>query len=214
MGRKRGFMKKDKAFPSARRDRGQAVVAWPPLPVKLHQMGEPILPRPGRRSCARRRSGRRIELNTNCGLITPGDTSDGLYAAGIRQPHPVVPDARSLELQDPPKRRAFLRHYREKVSGSRSAQGGDRARTILEIDSMNSSTRRYGDREARHRRSRPQDWILFAQELRAEVRPPAHAHDWARSAPRTSWTRTRTAAATRCCLACTSSGSAATRGAT
>ena len=91
------------------------------------------------------------------------------------------------------------------------------ARTHLEIDIMNT---KYADgyrivSEDEQALAFLEDWIGFAQELErryglAAARPTTGSA----SAPSTSWTRTRTAAATSCWTACTWSGSAATPGAT
>jgi organic radical activating enzyme len=83
MGRRRGFMKKEKAFRIL--DEVARKRSWlgPLYPVKLHQMGEPML-HPDLAAIVEHAEsqGVPIELNTNCGLITE-EKLDGLYQVAL-----------------------------------------------------------------------------------------------------------------------------------
>src|SRR5439155_20323074 len=83
MGRRRGFMKKEKVFRLLDEIAGKRSWLGPIFPVKLHQMGEPFL-HPDLPAIVEHAESRAvgIELNTNCGLITR-ENIDPLYRAGL-----------------------------------------------------------------------------------------------------------------------------------
>ena len=106
MDRRRGFMKKEKRVPAARRDRAEALVARADLPGEAAPDG-----RADPASGAGRRSWRNaeergvpIELNTNCGLIT-AESIDGALPRRPHQPDPVLPDARPRDASRRARRR-------------------------------------------------------------------------------------------------------------
>ena len=117
MGRRRGFMKKEKVFRIL--DEIAAKRSWlgPLYPVKLHQMGEPML-HPDLAAIVEHAESRGvgIELNTNCGLIT-AENIDGALPGGPDQPDPVLPDARRRVASRPARRRASP----STTTGTRSA---------------------------------------------------------------------------------------------
>ena len=71
MGRRRGFMKKEKVYRILDEIADKRAWLGPLYPVKLHQMGEPFL-HPDLPAIVEHAESRGvgIELNTNCGLIT------------------------------------------------------------------------------------------------------------------------------------------------
>ncbi|HET9314960.1 MAG TPA: radical SAM protein [Vicinamibacteria bacterium] len=180
MGRRRGFMKKEKAFRLL--DEIAAKKPWlgPLYPVKLHQMGEPFL-HPDLVEIVRRAEdlGVGVELNTNCGLITP-ENIDGLYAAGLTNLilSYQTPDPTSFKTRKAP--RLAFDDYREKVRLAVERKVATGARTNLEIDIMNT---KYADgyaivSEDEQALAFLRDWISFAQELEARYGLPPRAHDW------------------------------------
>ena len=216
MGRRRGFMKKEKVFGIPGRDRGQALLARPDLPGQA--------PPDGRADAASRSPaiveyaesrGVGIELNTNCGLITP-ENIEALYRAGLTNLilSYQTPDADSFKTRKAP--RIAFDAYRDKVRLAVEKKVALGARTHLEIDIMNT---KYADSykivsEDEQAMAFLEDWIAYARslELRYGLAPARTTRS--SSAAATSSTRTRTAAATSCWTGWCSSGSAATPGAT
>jgi radical SAM protein with 4Fe4S-binding SPASM domain len=182
MGRRRGFMKKEKAFRIL--DEIAAKRSWlgPLYPVKLHQMGEPFL-HPDLPAIVERAESRGIgvELNTNCGLITP-DNIDALYRAGLTNLilSYQTPDAGSFKTRKAP--RIAFEDYRDKVRLAVERKVALGARTHLEIDIMNT---KYADSyrivsEDEQALAFLQDWIAFAKSLEARYGLAPHEHDWER----------------------------------
>jgi MoaA/NifB/PqqE/SkfB family radical SAM enzyme len=180
MGRKRGFMKKEKAFRLLEEIAAKRSWLGPLYPVKLHQMGEPFL-HPDLVEIVRRAEelGIGIELNTNCGLITP-ENIDGLYAAGLTNLilSYQTPDPGSFKTRKAP--RLAFDDYREKVRLAVRQKVATGARTNLEIDIMNT---KYADgyaivSEDEQALAFLQDWIGFAQELEREHGLTPRVHDW------------------------------------
>src|SRR4029077_15674627 len=99
-----GFMKKEKVFRILDEIGEKRGWLGPLYPVKLHQKGEPFLhpqhPATGGDAGSR---GVPIELNTNCGLITP-DNIEALYRAGLTNLilSYQTPDELSFNTRKPP----------------------------------------------------------------------------------------------------------------
>jgi MoaA/NifB/PqqE/SkfB family radical SAM enzyme len=179
MGRRRGFMKKEKVFRIL--DEIAQKRAWlgPLYPVKLHQMGEPFLhpDLPAIVDYAESR-GVPIELNTNCGLITP-DNIDALYGAGLTNLilSYQTPDEVSFKTRKAP--RIAFDDYREKVRLAVERKVALKARTHLEIDIMNT---KYADSyrivsEDEQAMAFLEDWVSFARELEKKYGLSPRAHD-------------------------------------
>jgi MoaA/NifB/PqqE/SkfB family radical SAM enzyme len=180
MGRKRGFMKKEKAFRLLEEIAHKKSWLGPLYPVKLHQMGEPFL-HPDLVEIVRKAEdlGLGIELNTNCGLITR-EIVDGLYGAGLTNLilSYQTPDPASFKTRKAP--RLAFDDYREKVRLAVERKVATRARTSLEIDIMNT---KYADgyaivSEDEQALDFLRDWIGFAQELEAKHGLAPRTHDW------------------------------------
>jgi MoaA/NifB/PqqE/SkfB family radical SAM enzyme len=180
MGRKRGFMKKEKAFRLLQEIADKKSWLGPLYPVKLHQMGEPFL-HPDLVEIVRKAEdlGLGIELNTNCGLITR-EIVDGLYQAGLTNLilSYQTPDPTSFKTRKAP--RLAFDDYREKVRLAVERKVATGARTHIEIDIMNT---KYADgyaivSEDEQALAFLRDWIAFAQELEAKYGLPPRAHDW------------------------------------
>jgi MoaA/NifB/PqqE/SkfB family radical SAM enzyme len=165
MGRRRGFMKKEKVFGIL--DEIAAKRSWlgPIYPVKLHQMGEPMLhpDLPAIVEYAESR-GVGIELNTNCGLITP-ENIEALYRAGLTNLilSYQTPDADSFKTRKAP--RIAFDAYRDKVRLAVERKVALGARTHLEIDIMNT---KYADSykivsEDEQAMAFLEDWIAYAR---------------------------------------------------
>jgi MoaA/NifB/PqqE/SkfB family radical SAM enzyme len=138
MKRRRGFMKKEQAF--ALFDEVAQKKHWlgPLFPVKLHEMGEPLLHPDLPEIVAHAESrGLPIELNTNCSLITQ-EGIDALYSAGLT--HLILsyqtPDASSFRTRKAP--RLTFEEYRDKVRLAVERKFALGARTRIEIDVMNT----------------------------------------------------------------------------
>ena len=179
MGRRRGFMKKDKVFRIL--DEIAAKRSWlgPIYPVKLHQMGEPMLhpDLPAIVEYAESR-GVGIELNTNCGLITP-ENIEALYRAGLTNLilSYQTPDADSFKTRKAP--RIAFDAYRDKVRLAVEKKVALGARTHLEIDIMNT---KYADSykivsEDEQAMAFLEDWIAFARELERKHGLAPRVHD-------------------------------------
>ena len=180
MGRRRGFMKKEKAFRIL--DEVAEKRAWlgPLYPVKLHQMGEPML-HPDLAAIVEHAESRgvAIELNTNCGLITE-EKLDALYRAGLTNMilSYQTPDQESFKTRKAP--RIKFEEYRDKVRLAVERKVALGARTHLEIDIMNT---KYADgykivSEDEQALAFLEDWVAFAQRLEAKYGLPPRGHDW------------------------------------
>jgi MoaA/NifB/PqqE/SkfB family radical SAM enzyme len=182
MGRKRGFMKKEKVFRILDEIAGKKAWLGPLYPVKLHQMGEPFL-HPDLVAIVERaeRLGVGIELNTNCGLITE-ERIEGLYKAGLTNLilSYQTPDAETFRTRKAP--RLVFDEYRDKVRLAVERKVALGARTNLEIDIMNTkysdSYRIVGEEE--QALAFLEDWIAFAQGLEATYGLAPRQHDWER----------------------------------
>ncbi len=217
MDRRRGFMKKERVFRILDEIAEKRPFLGPLFPVKLHQMGEPML-HPDLAAIVERAESRGvpIELNTNCGLITQ-ERVDGALPGRPHEPDPVVPDAGPGDVQDPQGAEARLRRV--------PRQGPPRGRAEGRARGAHEPRDRHHEHEVRRRlphrqRGRAGAW----RSSPTGSRSPASSSSGTgssrgrttsrRSARRGSSTATRTAAATRSSTASTSSGSAATPGAT
>ena len=179
MGRRRGFMKKQKVF--AILDEIAAKRSWlgPLYPVKLHQMGEPFLhpDLPEIVDYAQSR-GVAVELNTNCGLITP-ENIEALYRAGLTNLilSYQTPDADSYKTRKAP--RIPFEAYRDKVRLAVERKVALGAPTHLEIDIMNT---KYADgyrivSEDEQAVAFLEDWVAFARALEEKYGLAPRAHD-------------------------------------
>ena len=179
MDRRRGFMKKEKVFRLLDEIAAKRGRLGPIFPVKLHQMGEPML-HPDLAAIVERAEGLGvpIELNTNCGLITR-ERVDGLYRAGLTNLilSYQTPDPESFKTRKAP--RLVFDEYRDKVRLAVERKAALRARTNIEIDIMNTKHAEgyrivSGDDEAL---GFVEDWIGFCQGLEARYGLPARQHD-------------------------------------
>jgi MoaA/NifB/PqqE/SkfB family radical SAM enzyme len=178
MDRRRGFMKKEQAF--AILDELAEKRSWlgPLYPVKLHQMGEPMLHPDLALIVAHAESrGVPIELNTNCGLITE-ERVDALYRAGLTNLilSYQTPDAATFVTRKAP--RLLFDEYRDKVRLAVERRFALGARTKIEIDIMNTKHAE-GFRivsEDEQALAFLADWIEFSRgvEQRHGLSPRAH----------------------------------------
>lgn len=179
MDRRRGFMKKEHAFRIL--DELAEKRAWlgPLYPVKLHQMGEPMLHPDLPEIVARAESrGLPIELNTNCGLITE-ERIDALYRAGLTNLilSYQTPDAGSFLTRKAP--RISFDEYRDKVRLAVERRFALRARTNIEIDIMNTKHAE-GFRivsEDEQAIAFLRDWIEFSRGVERRHGLPPRVHD-------------------------------------
>ncbi|HUG54306.1 MAG TPA: radical SAM protein [Vicinamibacteria bacterium] len=180
MGRRRGFMKKEKTFRILDEIAEKRTWLGPLYPVKLHQMGEPFL-HPDLPEIVEHAESRGvgIELNTNCGLITP-ENIEALYRAGLTNLilSYQTPDLESFRTRKAP--RIAFDEYRDKVRLAVERKVALGARTHLEIDIMNT---KYADSysivsEDEQALAFLQDWISFARELEKRHGLPPRHHDW------------------------------------
>ena len=179
MDRRRGFMKKEKVFRLLEEVAAKRAWLGPVFPVKLHQMGEPMLHPELAAIVGRAESlGVPIELNTNCGLIT-AERLDALYRAGLT--HLILsyqtPDPHSFKTRKAP--RLIFDEYRDKVRLAVERKVALGARTRLEIDIMNTKYAEgveivSGDQAAA---AFVADWIRFCRELEARYGLAPHPHD-------------------------------------
>jgi MoaA/NifB/PqqE/SkfB family radical SAM enzyme len=182
MDRRRGFMKKEKVFRLL--DELGAKRSWlgPLYPVKLHQMGEPMLhPDLGEIVAHAESRSVPIELNTNCGLITQ-ERIDALYHAGLTNLilSYQTPDVESFRTRKAP--RIAFDEYRDKVRLAVERKVALRARTNLEIDIMNT---KHADgfrivSEDEQAVAFVSDWVRFARDLERRYALEPRAHDWER----------------------------------
>ncbi len=179
MGRRRGFMKKHKVLRLL--DEIAEKKAWlgPLYPVKLHQMGEPML-HPDLVAIVEHaeQRGVGIELNTNCGLITE-EKLDGLYRAGLTNLilSYQTPDASSFKTRKAP--RIDFDAYRDKVRLAVERKVALGSRTRLEIDIMNT---KHADgyrivSEDEQALAFLEDWIAFCQDLEQKYGLAPRTHD-------------------------------------
>lgn len=182
MDRKRGFMKKQKVFRLLDEIAQKRAFLGPLYPVKLHQMGEPML-HPDLSAIVERAESQSvpIELNTNCGLITE-ERIDGLYKAGLTNLvlSYQTPDLESFKTRKAP--RIAFDEYRDKVRLAVERKVALGARTNLEIDIMNTKHAE-GVRivsEDQQALDFLTDWIEFCQELERRYGLTPRVHDWER----------------------------------
>jgi len=179
MGRRRGFMKKEKVFRLLDEIAGKRSWLGPIFPVKLHQMGEPFL-HPDLPAIVEHAESRGvgIELNTNCGLITR-ENIDALYRAGLTNMilSYQTPDAASFKTRKAPS--LAFDAYRDKVRLAVERKVAMGARTQLEIDIMNT---KYADSykivsEDDQALAFLDDWISYARSLEEKYGLPPRTHD-------------------------------------
>lgn len=186
MDRRRGFMDKEKIFGILGEVAAKRSWLGPLFPVKLHQMGEPML-HPDLVDVVDRAesTGVPIELNTNCGLIRE-DLVRGLYKAGLTNLilSYQTPDPETFKTRKAP--RLVFDEYRDKVRLAIALKCETRAKTHLEIDIMNT---KYAEgysivSEDEQAIAFLSDWIGFARELeiRYGLTPRSHDLDKIRSA--------------------------------
>jgi len=182
MGRRRGFMKKERIFRILDELGEKRPFLGPLHPVKLHQMGEPML-HPDLAEIVAHAEGRGvpIELNTNCGLIT-AERVEALYRAGLTNLilSYQTPDPETFKTRKAPK--LVFDEYRDKVRLAVERKVALRARTSLEIDIMNTKhaegTRIVSEDE--QATAFLADWIAFARELEERHGLEPRKHDWDR----------------------------------
>jgi radical SAM protein with 4Fe4S-binding SPASM domain len=180
MGRRRGFMKKGRVFRLLDEIAEKRSWMGPLFPVKLHQMGEPMLhpDLPEIVAYAEER-GVGIELNTNCGLIT-GERIEALYRAGLTNLilSYQTPDPETFKTRKAP--RLVFDEYRDRVRLAVERKVALSARTRIEIDIMNT---RYAEgyrivSEEEQALAFLSDWIAFCQGLEARYGLAPRRHDW------------------------------------
>jgi len=179
MRRRRGFMKKEQAF--AIFDEVAAKRPWlgPLFPVKLHEMGEPMLHPDLAEIVAYAESrGIPIELNTNCSFIT-AEKVDALYQAGLTNLilSYQTPDSVSFKTRKAP--RISFDEYREKVRLGVERKFATGGRTRIEIDVMNTKHIQ-GDRivsEEEAACALVEEWIDVAQDIEQRLGLEPRPHD-------------------------------------
>ena len=180
MGRRRGFMKKERVFRILDEIAEKRSWLGPVYPVKLHQMGEPMLhPDLPEIVAHAEKLGVGIELNTNCGLIT-AERMEALYRAGLTNLilSYQTPDADSFKTRKAPG--LVFDDYRDKVRLAVERKVALRARTNIEIDIMNT---KHADgyrivSEDEQALAFLADWIGFCQELEKRHGLAPRPHDW------------------------------------
>jgi MoaA/NifB/PqqE/SkfB family radical SAM enzyme len=182
MGRRRGFMKKERVFRLLDEIAEKRSWLGPLYPVKLHQMGEPML-HPDLAEIVAYAEGRGvgIELNTNCGFIT-AERVEALYRAGLTNLilSYQTPDRETFKTRKAP--RLVFDEYRDKVRLAVERKVALGARTNLEIDIMNTK-QADGYRivsEDEQALAFLTDWIGFCQGLERRHGLAPRAHDWDR----------------------------------
>jgi MoaA/NifB/PqqE/SkfB family radical SAM enzyme len=179
MDRRRGFMSARKVFRLLEEIASKKSWLGPLYPVKLHQMGEPML-HPDLLAIVERAEslGVAIELNTNCGLISE-QKIDGLFRAGLTNLilSYQTPDLESFKTRKAP--RLLFDEYRDKVRLAVERKVALGARTNIEIDIMNTKHAEgftiVSDDEAAQ--VFLEDWIGFCQGLEARYGLAPRAHD-------------------------------------
>lgn len=180
MGRRRGFMKKERVFRLFDEIAEKRGWMGPIYPVKLHQMGEPMLhPDLPEIVAHAEQRGVPIELNTNCGLIT-AERVEALYRASLTNLilSYQTPDPGSFRTRKAPK--LVFDEYRDKVRLAVERKAALGARTRIEIDIMNT---KHADgahivSEEEQALAFLADWIGFCQELETRYGLPRREHDW------------------------------------
>lgn len=180
MGRRRGFMKKERVFRLFDEIAEKRGWMGPIYPVKLHQMGEPMLhPDLPEIVAHAEERGVPIELNTNCGLIT-AERVEALYRASLTNLilSYQTPDPGSFVTRKAPK--LVFDEYRDKVRLAVERKAALGARTRIEIDIMNT---KHADgahivSEEEQALAFLADWIGFCQELEKRYGLPRREHDW------------------------------------
>jgi MoaA/NifB/PqqE/SkfB family radical SAM enzyme len=179
MERRRGFMKKERVFRILDEIAAKRSFMGPLFPVKLHQMGEPMLHPDLPEIVARAESrGVPVELNTNCGLITK-ERVDALYRAGLTNLilSYQTPDPATFKTRKAP--RLVFDEYRDKVRLAVERKVALGARTTLEIDIMNT---KYADgyrivSEDEQAVEFVSDWIAFSREVESRHGLAPRPHD-------------------------------------
>ena len=200
MGRRRGFMKKERVFRIL--DEIAEKRAWlgPLFPVKLHQMGEPMLHPDLAEIVERAESRGRADRAQHQLRPHHAERIDALYRAGLTNLilSYQTPDPETFKTRKAPK--LVFDEYRDKVRLAVERKVALGARTNLEIDIMNT---KYADgyrivSEDEQALAFLTDWIALRPELERRhglaprvARPARRIRD-----ARASSTRTRTAAAT------------------
>jgi MoaA/NifB/PqqE/SkfB family radical SAM enzyme len=182
MDRRRGFMKKERVFRLV--DEIALKRSWlgPIFPVKLHQMGEPMLhPELAAIVAYAEARGVPIELNTNCGLIS-AERVEALYRAGLTNLilSYQTPDPDSFKTRKAPK--LAFDDYRDKVRLAVERKVALGARTQIEIDIMNTKHAE-GYRivsEDEQALAFLEDWIGFCRGLEQRYGLAPRAHDLGR----------------------------------
>jgi radical SAM protein with 4Fe4S-binding SPASM domain len=182
MDRQRGFMKKEKVFRILEEVAAKRPWLGPIFPVKLHQMGEPMLHPDLPEIVAKAEAmGVPVELNTNCGLITE-ERIDALYRGGLTNLilSYQTPDVESFKTRKAP--RIAFDAYRDKVRLAVARKVALGARTNIEIDIMNT---KHADgytivSEDEQALAFLEDWIGFCQALETQHGLPPRSHDWER----------------------------------
>ncbi|HSD29642.1 MAG TPA: radical SAM protein [Vicinamibacteria bacterium] len=179
MGRRRGFMKKERVFRLL--DEVAEKRAWlgPLYPVKLHQMGEPMMhPDLAQIVAHAEQRGVPIELNTNCGHITR-ERVDALFEAGLTNLilSYQTPDPETFRTRKAPK--LVFDEYRDKVRLAVERKVALGARTAIEIDIMNT---KHADgyrivSEDDQALAFVSDWITFCRDLERRHGLVPRAHD-------------------------------------
>jgi MoaA/NifB/PqqE/SkfB family radical SAM enzyme len=179
MERRRGFMRKERVFRILDEVAEKRAFLGPLFPVKLHQMGEPMLHPDLPEIVGRAESrGVPVELNTNCGLITQ-ERVDALYRAGLTNLilSYQTPDPATFKTRKAP--RLVFDEYRDKVRLALERKVALGARTRIEIDIMNT---KYADgyrivSEDEQALAFLADWIEFCRGLEERYALASRAHD-------------------------------------
>jgi MoaA/NifB/PqqE/SkfB family radical SAM enzyme len=181
MGRRRGFMKKERVFRIVDEIAEKRPWLGPLFPVKLHQMGEPMLhPELPEIVAHAETRGVPIELNTNCGLITE-ERVEALYRAGLTNLilSYQTPDPETFKTRKAPK--LLFDDYRDKVRLALERKVALGARTNIEIDIMNT---KYAEgyrivSEDEQALAFLADWISFCRTLEERYALAPRDHDMA-----------------------------------
>ncbi len=179
MGRRRGFMKKERVFRLLDEIAEKRSWLGPLYPVKLHQMGEPMLhPDLAEIVAHAEERGVPVELNTNCGLITQ-ERVDALYRAGLTNLilSYQTPDPETFKTRKAPK--LVFDEYRDKVGLAVERKIALGARTRIEIDIMNT---KHADgyrivSEDEQALAFLSDWIAFCRDLERRHGLAPRPHD-------------------------------------
>jgi radical SAM protein with 4Fe4S-binding SPASM domain len=179
MRRRRGFMTKQQAFAIFDEVAEKRARLGPLFPVKLHEMGEPMLHADLAEIVSHAESrGVSLELNTNCSLITQ-ERIDALYAAGLS--HLILsyqtPNAVSFRTRKAPG--LAFDDYREKVRLAVDRKVAKGAATRIEIDVMNTkhiaADLIVSEEEAAV--AVVEEWIAVARDIERRHGLPPRAHE-------------------------------------